>query len=58
MQPVNPQDYRNGAKAYRNGFLIGAFIGIVICLILQKVMWSLPLVLGLLSGAIAINRKI
>lgn len=58
MQPVNPQDYRNGAKAYRNGFLIGAFIGIVICLILQKVMWSIPLVLGLLSGAIAINRKI
>lgn len=58
MQPVNPQDYRNGARAYRNGFLIGAFIGIVICLILQKVMWSIPLVLGLLSGAIAINRKI
>ncbi|WP_186280167.1 hypothetical protein [Fluviicola chungangensis] len=58
MQPVNPQDYRNGARVYRNGFLIGAFIGIVICLILQKVMWSIPLVLGLLSGAIAINRKI
>lgn len=58
MQPLNPQDYRNGAKAYRNGFLIGAFIGIVICLALQKAIWSLPLVLGLITGAIAINRKI
>jgi hypothetical protein len=58
MQPRNPQDYRDGAKAYRNGFLLGAFIGIVICLVLQKAIWSLPLVLGLLTGAIAINRKI
>jgi F0F1-type ATP synthase assembly protein I len=58
MQPLNPQDYRNGAKAYRNGFLLGAFIGIVICLVLQKAIWSLPLVLGLITGAIAINRKI
>lgn len=58
MQPRNPQDYRDGAKVYRNGFLLGALIGIVICLILQKAIWSLPLVLGLLTGAIAINRKI
>jgi hypothetical protein len=58
MQPLNSQDYRDGAKAYRNGFLLGAFIGIVTCLVLQKAIWSLPLVLGLVSGAIAINRKI
>lgn len=57
MHP-NSQDYRDGAKAYRNGFLVGAFIGIVICLVLQKTIWTLPLVLGLISGAIAINRKI
>lgn len=57
MQPRNSQDYRDGAKAYRNGFLLGAMIGVVICLVLQKAVWSLPLVLGLVSGAIAINRK-
>ncbi len=57
MRPSS-QEYKDGAKAYRNGFLFGAFIGIVICLFLQKVIWSLPLVLGLLAGAIAINRKI
>jgi VIT1/CCC1 family predicted Fe2+/Mn2+ transporter len=57
MRP-NSQEYKDGAKAYRNGFLLGAFIGIVICLFLQKAIWTLPLVLGLLSGAIAINRKI
>lgn len=58
MQPRNTEHFREGAKAYRNGFLLGALIGIVICLVLQKVIWSLPLVLGLLTGAIAINRKI
>lgn len=54
----NSQEYKDGAKAYRNGFLVGAFIGIVICLFLQKTIWTLPLILGLVSGAIAINRKI
>lgn len=56
MQPTD--DYRQGAKAYRNGFLAGALIGIIICLIMRKTIWSLPLVLGLLFGAIAMNRKI
>lgn len=54
----NPEQYRQGAKAYRNGFMIGAFIGVVVCLILQKTIWSVPLLLGLLCGAIAINTKI
>jgi F0F1-type ATP synthase assembly protein I len=54
----NSQNYKDGAKVYRNGFLVGAFIGIVICLFLQKTIWTLPLILGLVSGAIAMNRKI
>jgi hypothetical protein len=53
-----PDKFREGAKAYRNGFLIGAFIGIVICLVIKKTLWSVPILLGLLGGAIAINRKI
>ena len=58
MQPRDSEDYRNGTKAYRNGFLFGAFIGVVICLFLQRAVWSIPLVLGLFSGAVAMNRKI
>lgn len=56
MQPNN--DFRQGAKAYRNGFLVGALIGVVVCLMIRKPIWSLPLVLGLVFGAIAMNRKI
>lgn len=56
MQPTD--DYRKGAKAYRNGFLAGALIGVLICLVIQKTIWSLPLVSGLICGAIAMNKKI
>lgn len=57
MQP-DREDFRQGAKAYRNGFLTGALIGVLICLMIQKPIWTLPLVLGLVFGAIAMNRKI
>lgn len=56
MQPDN--NFQQGAKIYRNGFLIGAILGIVTCLIIGKTIWSLPLILGLIGGAIAINTKI
>ena len=55
--PPNPQDFRQGAKAYRNGFLIGALLGITICLLLQRTIWTLPMILGLICGAISINTK-
>lgn len=50
--------YKKGMKAYRNGFFIGAFLGIVGCLVIGKTLYSLPIILGLLFGAIAFERKI
>ena len=50
--------YKKGLNAYRNGFLAGAFLGIVGCLIIGKTLYSLPMVLGLLFGAIAFDIKI
>lgn len=55
---LNSEDFHKGARAYRNGFLIGAFAGIVICLLIGRTIWTLPIVLGLLFGAIAINSKL
>lgn len=49
--------YKQGMKAYRNGFLAGAFLGITGCLIIGKTLYSLPIILGLLLGAIAFKRK-
>lgn len=44
-------------KAYRNGFGIGVFVGIVLCILFFKTLLILPLVLGLLFGAIAFEHK-
>ena len=51
-------NYQNAIAGYRNGFFIGVFTGIVICLITAKAYLSLPIILGLLFGAIAFERKI
>lgn len=50
--------YQKAMKAYRNGFFIGAFTGIIGCLVIGKPFYSLPVVLGLLFGAIAFDKKI
>ncbi len=50
--------YKEAMKAYQKGFLAGAFLGIVGCLIMGKTLYSLPIILGLLLGAIAFERKI
>ena len=52
-----PETYKTALKAYRKGFLIGAFAGVVGCLFIGKPIYSLPLVLGLLFGAIAFDRN-
>ena len=50
--------YKQGLKAYRNGFGTGLLVGIGICLFLGKAVWAIPVVLGLLFGSIAFERKI
>lgn len=50
-------NYSNAIMGYRNGFFVGAFTGIVICLVIAKAYLSLPIILGLLFGAIAFDRK-
>lgn len=52
------EKYKKGMKAYRNGFLAGTFLGIVGCIVIGKTLYSLPIVLGLLFGAIAFDIKI
>lgn len=42
-------------KAYRNGFGIGVFIGICYCIYVGKPLFMLPVVLGLLFGAMAFD---
>lgn len=44
-------------KAYRNGFGIGVFIGICLCIYFAKPLYMFPIVLGLLFGAIAFDQK-
>jgi hypothetical protein len=44
-------------KAYSNGFGIGVFLGIVLCIFFFKTLFLLPVVLGLLFGAIAFEYK-
>lgn len=46
----NPKE---SMKAYRKGFMIGAFSGVVVCIFMGKVIWSLPIILGLFLGALA-----
>lgn len=48
---------RDEIKAYKNGFGIGFFIGIVLCIVFFKTLFLLPIVLGLLFGAIAFEHK-
>ena len=53
MQP----DYKKAMGAYGSGFVAGAFVGVIICFVIGKALWILPVVLGMLFGAIAFQRK-
>ncbi len=53
----NPPSFQEGAKAYRNGFFAGAFTGVVICIVIGKAIFTLPVILGLFFGAVAFDRK-
>lgn len=50
--------YKEALEAYRKGFLVGLFTGVVLMLIIGKVVFILPIVFSLLFGAIAFDRKI
>lgn len=54
----NSPSFHKAVKAYRKGFLTGAFTGVVVCLIIGKAVYSLPVILGLFFGAVAFDRKI
>lgn len=51
-------DFEKGLKAYRKGFGGGILLGLATLLILGKPLYSLPILLGLLLGAIAFRLKI
>jgi len=51
-------EYKTAITSYKNGFVIGAFTGIVICIVTAKAFLMLPVILGLLFGAIAFEKKI
>lgn len=53
-----PPDYKKAMAAYASGFVAGAFAGVVLCFLTGLAIWTLPVVLGLLFGAIAFQRKI
>lgn len=56
---LNPlKQYQKGLNAYRKGFTWGAFLGIVICIGLGKIMFALPIILGMFLGAILMERKL
>lgn len=55
MQSDNP--YKEGARAYAKWFAIGFFSGAVLSLIVGKWLFTIPLVLGMLCGAIAFEQK-
>lgn len=50
-------DYQKAMKGFANGCAVGVFTGIVICLATHKAFMSLPLILGLIFGAIAFELK-
>jgi hypothetical protein len=51
-------DYKEAIKAYGRGFVAGVCTGIIFCLIMAKAWFFVPLLLGLLFGGIAFDRKI
>lgn len=56
---LNPlRNYQNSLRAYRKGFMWGAFSGIVICLVIGKLIIALPLICGMFLGSILMERKL
>lgn len=50
-------DYKEAFASYRNGFFVGAFTGIVLCIWINKPLYVLPVILGILFGGVAFERK-
>jgi hypothetical protein len=53
-----PSNYKEALKAYRKGFLLGLFTGIVFLLVIGKLFLVIPICLALLFGAVAFDRKV
>jgi len=53
----SPDNYKNAFKAWREGFALGVFTGLVSWLFMGKPIYTLPLVLGLAFGSIAFHLK-
>jgi len=51
------EKYRKGLKAYGLGFAIGVLTGFVICVVTSKPLFIMPLVLGLIFGAVGFQIK-
>ncbi len=51
-------EYKEGIKAYRKGFAWGAFTGLIGWLVIGKVIFTLPIVLGLFFGGFALQLRI
>ncbi len=52
------QKYKQGLKAYRNGFGVGLLIGTGICLFLGKPIFALPIILGMVFGSVFYERNL
>lgn len=52
---MQDKDFKQAMASYRKGFLVGAFLGVVLCLVIGKAFLTLPLVLALLFGAIGFD---
>lgn len=50
--------YKQGLKAYRNGFGAGLLIGTGICFVIGKPIFALPVVLGLILGSTFYERNL
>jgi hypothetical protein len=51
-------DFKKGLKSYRVGFSWGVLIGLVSLLIIGHPIYTLPIILGLVFGAIAFKLSI
>lgn len=53
-----PENYKKAFKAYRNGFAFGVFAGLVSWIFIGKPVYTLPLISGMLFGAVAFQIRL
>ena len=53
-----PDSYQRAFKAYREGFAFGVFAGLVSWLFIGRPIYTLPILLGMLGGAIAFQLRL